>query len=129
MIYGKKRRKRMGIKELNETLASFTEPIKEEQNGGYYIYKMIYFEGEDVNAEVIDFIERKGYMGETDYGIVEFSKDRYDDMLAEFDNLPIEDKTKSDGKSALTIEEIKEGLGDISRLFDEGKIDIAIKVY
>ena len=119
----------MEIKELNETLASFTEPIKEEQNGGYYIYKMIYFEGEDCNAEVIDFIERKGYMGETDFGIVEFSKDRYDEMLAEFDNLPIEDKTKSDGKSALTIEEIKEGLGDISRLFDEGKIDIAIKVY
>ena len=111
--------------EINEILKQLTEG---EQNGGYYIYRMIYFENEDCDAEVINFIERNGYMNETDYNIVEFSKDNYDQMVKEFDNLPIENKTKTDGTSALTLEEVKVGLGDISRLFDEDKIDIAIKV-
>lgn len=115
----------MKAKEILEQLKSFTEG---KQDGGYYIYNMIYFEGEDCDAEVIDFLERKGYIFETDYGIVEFMKDRYDELLKEFDNLPVEDKTKSDGKSALTLDEIKQGLGDVSRLFEEGKIDLAIKV-
>ena len=87
---------------------------------------MIYFEGEDCDAEVIDFLERKGYISETDYGIVEFRKDSYNTLLSEFDSLPIEDKTKSDGKSALTLDEVKKGLGDIARLFDENKIDAVI---
>ena len=118
----------MEIKELNETLASFTEPIKEEQNGGYYIYKMIYFESEDVNAEVMEFIERNGFTNITDYDIEEFTASDYEHLIKEFDSLPVEQKTKSDGTSILTLEEVKEGLGDISRLFEEHKIDLAIRL-
>lgn len=113
------------IKKILEDLDSINEG---KQDGGYFIYNMIYFVGEDCDAEVIDFLERKGYIAETDYGIVEFMKDRYDKLIKEFDNLPVEDKTKSDGTSALTLDEIKQGLGDVSRLFEEGKIDLAIKV-
>lgn len=115
----------MDVKKLIEQYDKLSES---KQDGGYFINSMIYFEGEDCDAEVIDFLERKGYISETDYGIVEFRKDSYDTLLSEFNSLPIEDKTKSDGKSALTLDEVKKGLGDIARLFDENKIDLAIKV-
>ena len=122
----------MKASKINEELTKYLpkKSLSEgKQDGGYFIYNMIYFEGEECAAEVIEFLERKGYLSETDYSIVELTKDRYTDMLNEFEGLPIEDKTKSDGTSALTLEEIKEGLGDIARLFDENKIDLAIKVY
>ena len=113
------------IKKILEDLNTINEG---KQDGGYFIYNMIYFEGEDCDAEVINFLEGCQYIITTDYGITEFTKDKYDLMCKEFDNLGIEFKTKSDGKSALTLDEIKAGLGDVARLFDEGKIDIAIKV-
>lgn len=115
----------MDVKKLIEQYDKLSES---KQDGGYFINSMIYFEGEDCDAEVIDFLEGSKYIVTTDYGITEFTKDNYDLMCNEFDNLGVEFKTKSDGKSVLTLDEVKKGLGDIARLFDENKIDLAIKV-
>jgi len=120
----------MSIKQIIETLNPYYEEnISEaEKVGDLLIQKMCYFEPTDCDAEVIAFLEGSKYLETTDYGITELTKDNYELMLKEIDSLGVELKTKSDGKSILTAEEIKFGLGDIARAFDEGKLDIAIMI-
>lgn len=110
----------METKQLNKLLEEYVD--------GYFVYRMVYFVAEDIDADVYEFLDRINGVALTDYDIKEFSKDSYDNIIAEFDNYTEDQKRKADG-TLLTVEEFKAGLGSISKLFDEDKLDLAIEVY
>ena len=108
----------METKKLNKLL--------EEYNKQYQrvIYKMTYFQNEELGAEVIEFLERNMYLG-TDYGVDEMYGENILNLVDNFDTLEL-DKKKSDG-TEMTKEELIEGLGDFYQMFRNGDIELAIR--
>ena len=112
---------------MAESKVSKINKLLEEYAEGYQVYRMVFFELEDIDAEVSEFLERNEYLIETDYGTTELSKDDFERALAELENLPDEKRKKSDD-TIISKEEIIYGLGGIAKLFQANKLDLALRV-
>lgn len=110
------------IKQITEALNPFLET---EEKEGFYINKIVYFEAEDINADVNKFLKRNNGYWHTDYDIVEFSPERLKEILDTFETL---ERKKADG-TELTKEEFIAGLGSLYDLLMNGEIDFAIKIF